>query len=428
MGNSGLWLRLMVVCLGAAAAAAAWTPRLASAAPVDCHPGSGPPCEQAFFQIDKVTGKVVAALALPGGNQEGADFDGLDCQTGRPGQCFLAGDRQGFLLMTFGAFTCATTSATTPIGTAVLPAIDTMAFDPANGRLHAVVGSQLKVVDQSTGALTDTSDWLGVASGGSGDEELAHVTAATFDPATGNLFGVESRGSQPSLLFKIDASTGGVIHGAFGTGLDYVEIAPVGGRNEVYGIVVSGGTMYATTSLNDADPHLARVDMATGATSDIGSEGVPLVEGLTTDSTGRLYGLSGSGGTVIGTLPCPGPGPTPTPTVTPEPPPPSVVPITPPPQGAVLGLQSNPRSAPGKGLPVSGSNAVPLAALALVCLVAGLALTRSGRSGRSAPPGVPHRRDRRCGARDRWPAMSASGPRPIPHPARERRWLPRWRG
>ncbi|HKN50354.1 MAG TPA: hypothetical protein VJ010_09030, partial [Actinomycetota bacterium] len=360
-----------------AAVAAAWTPQAASATPVDCRPGSGPPCGQAFFQIDKVTGKVVAALALPGGNQEGADFDGLDCQTGRPGQCFLAADRQGFLLMTFGSFTCATTTATTPIGTATLPAIDTMAFDPANGRLYAVVGSQLKVVDQSTGVLTDTSTWLGVASGASGDEELAHVTAATFDPATGNLFGVESRGSRPSLLFKIDASTGGVIHGGFGTGLDYVEIAPLDGRNEVYGIVVSGGTMYATMSLNDADPHLARVDMATGATSDIGPEGVPLVEGLTTDSTGSLYGLSGSGGTVVGTLPCPAPSPTPTPTVTPAPPPPSLVPITPSPPGAVLGIQFSPTPPVGKALPVTGGNAVPLVALAAVCLVAGLVLTRS---------------------------------------------------
>src|SRR5439155_7610765 len=202
-------------------------PRSAPASTDVLCPGSWPQCEHAFFHIDKVSGKVVAALGLPGGNQEGADFDGLDCQTGRPGQCFLAADRQGFLLMTFGSFACATTTATTPIGTATLPAIDTMAFDPANGRLYAVVGSQLKVVDQSTGVLTDTSAWLGVASGPSGDEELAHVTAATFDPATGNLFGVESRGSRPSLLFKIDASTGGVIHGGFGTGLDYVEIAPL---------------------------------------------------------------------------------------------------------------------------------------------------------------------------------------------------------
>ena len=182
-------MRRIVTGLGIAAVAAAWTPQAASATPVDCRPGSGPPCGQAFFQIDKVTGKVVAALALPGGNQEGADFDGLDCQTGRPGQCFLAADRQGFLLMTFGSFTCDPKTATTPIGTAALPTIDTMAFDPANGRLYAVVGSQLKVVDQATGALTDTSAWLGVASGASGDEELAHVTAVTFDPATGNLFG-----------------------------------------------------------------------------------------------------------------------------------------------------------------------------------------------------------------------------------------------
>ncbi len=316
-------------------------------------------------------------MALPGGNQEGADFDGLDCQTGKLGQCFLAADRQGFLLMTFGSFTCDPQTATTPIGTAALPTIDTMAFDPANGRLYAVVGSQLKVVDQSTGALTDTSAWLGVASGASGDEELAHVTALTFDPATGNLFGVESRGPKPSLLVKIDAGTGGVIHGAFGAGLDYVEIAPVGGRNEVYGIVVSGGTMYATVSLNDADPHLARLDMATGATIDIGPEGVPLVEGLTTDSTGRLYGLSGSGGTVVGTLPCPAPSPTPTPTVTPAPPPPSIAPVTSPPRGQVLGLQASQAPAVGKALPTTGVNAEPLLAVAAVSLALGLALTRS---------------------------------------------------
>ena len=201
--------------------------------------------------------------------------------------------------------------------------------------------------------------------------------------------GVEGRGSRPSLLFKIDAGTGGVIHDAFGAGLDYVEIAPVGGRNEVYGIVVSGGTMYATVSLNDADPHLAKLDTATGATSDIGPEGVPLVEGLTTDATGSLYGLSGSGGTVVGTLPCPAPSPTPTPTVTPTPtptptvtptpppPPPSIAPVASPPPGQVLGLRSSQAPAVGKALPTTGVNAVPILAVAAVCVALGLALTRS---------------------------------------------------
>src|SRR5439155_551366 len=331
--------RLLCALLGLAAVAAAIaasTGGPASAAPVNCQPGSGPPCQQAFFQIDKTTGKVVGAVALPGDNREGADYDGVDCQIGGSGHCFLAADHAGFLLMTFSSFACDPTTATTPIGTSIPPTIDTIAYDKANGKLYAVVGSRLKVVDQSTGVLTDTSTWLGVARGPSGDEELAHVTAATFDPATGNLFGVESRGARPSLLFKVDAGTGGVIHDAFGAGVDYVEIAPLGGRNEVYGIVVSGGTMYATVSLNDADPHLAKLDMATGATTDIGPEGVPLVEGLTTDSTGRLYGLSGSGGTVVGTLPCPAPSPTPPPTPTS---PPSIAPVASPPPGQAPGLQ-----------------------------------------------------------------------------------------
>jgi hypothetical protein len=356
---------------------------------VNCRPGSGPPCQQAFFQIDKATGKVVAAVALPGDNNEGADYDGLDCQTGGSGHCFLAADHAGFLLMTFSSFSCDPKTATTPIGTSIPPTIDTIAFDKANGKLYAVIGSQLKVVDQSTGVLTDTSTWLGVASGPSGDEELAHVTALTFDPATGNLLGVESRGARPALLFKIDAGTGGVIHDAFGAGLDYVEITPVGGRNDVYGIVVSGGTMYATMSLNDADPHLATLNTASGATTDIGPEGVPLVEGLTTDSTGNLYGLSGSGGTVIGPLPCPTPTPTPpptpTPTVTPTPtatpttPPPSIAPAVSVPPTEVLGLQTSRPPAVGKTLPTTGLNTVPLAALAAACLLVGLALTLSSR-------------------------------------------------
>jgi hypothetical protein len=369
------------------AVAAAGIPGAASAATVNCRPGSGPPCQQAFLQIDKATGKVVAAVALPGGNNEGVDYDGLDCQTGGSGHCFLAADHAGFLLMTFSLFACDPKTATTPIGTSIPPTIDTMAFNKANGKLYVAIGSQLKVVDQSTGVLTDTSAWLGVATGASGNEELAHVTALTFDPATGNLFGVESRGSQPSLLFKIDAGTGGVIHDAYGAGLDYIEIAPLGGRNEVYGIVVSGGTMYATMSLNDADPHLARVDMATGATSDIGPEDVPLVEGLTTDSTGNLYALSGSGGMVIGPLPCPTPSPTPSPTPTPTvtptvtPPAPSIAPPASVPPTEVLGFQASRPPAVGKTLPVTGIDAMPLVALAAVCLVVGLALSRSGAAG-----------------------------------------------
>jgi hypothetical protein len=387
------WPRLFCAFLGlaagVAAVAAASAPQAAAAASVDCRPGSGPPCQQAFFQIDKATGKVVAAVALPGDNNEGADYDGLDCQTGGAGHCFLAADHAGFLLMTFSSFTCDPKTATTPIGTSIPPTIDTIAFDKANGKLYVAIGSQLKIVDQSTGVLTDTSSWLGVARGPSGDEELAHVTALTFDPATGNLFGVESRGARPALLFKADAGTGGVIHDAFGAGLDYMEIAPVGGRNEVYGIVVSGGTMYATMSLNDADPHLATVDTASGATTDIGSEGVPLVEGLTTDSTGNLYGLSGSGGTVIGPLPCPTPSPTPTvtPTVTPTTPAPSIAPVAASvPPTEVLGLQTGRPPAVGKTLPTTGANTGPLVAFAAACLLVGLALTRS-RPARSRPDG-----------------------------------------
>lgn len=368
--------RVIAVVLGATAVASFWMPGAASAASASCQPGSGPPCQQSFFQIDKTTGKVVAALALPGGNKEGADYDGVDCQTGGSGHCYLAADHSGFLLMTFSSFTCDPKTAETPIGTSATFTIDAMANDPANGNLYAVVGSQLKVVDRTTGALTDTSSWLGDAAGASGTVELSHVTAMTFDPATGHLFGVESLGSQ-ALLFKIDPATGGVVHDGFGSGLDYVTIAADGGRGDVFGIVVSGGTMYATMSLNDADPHLATVNPATGATKDVGSEGVPLVEGLTTDSSGQLFGLSGSGGAVVGTLPCPTPdGPSTPPATTP----PAVSPASATAPAQVLGLQvDKPGQTPKAILPVTGSNTLPMLLVAAACFVLGALALRASR-------------------------------------------------
>ncbi len=382
MGASRAWLtrsragrrhvasRVLSVVLGATAIASVWIPGAASAAlSTTCLPGSGLPCQQAFLQIDKTTGRVTAALALPGSSHEGADYDGVDCQTGASGHCFLAADQAGFLLMTFNSFTCDPKAAQTPIGTNASFTIDAMAYDKANGKLYAAVGSQLKVVDQTTGALTDTGAWLGNAMGASGTVELAHVTAMTFDAQTGNLFGVESMGAKPALLFRINPDTGAIVPDSFGAGMDYVSIAPDSGRNDVYGIVVSGGTMYATMSLYDADPHLATVNMATGATNDIGPEGVTLVEGLTTDSTGQLYALAGTGGAVVGTLPCP----TPTGPGTPPAGPSSVSPAsrTADPVSQVLGMQS---SKPGQSkpiLPVTGSDTLPALMIAAACLVLG---------------------------------------------------------
>src|ERR1700738_4807283 len=99
MGAARGWPGRLSALLVIAAAAGVWPPGAASAPTVNCQPGSGPPCQQAFFQIDKTTGKVVAAVAIPGGKHEGADYEGLDCQTGGAGHCFLAADHTGFLLM-----------------------------------------------------------------------------------------------------------------------------------------------------------------------------------------------------------------------------------------------------------------------------------------------------------------------------------------
>lgn len=362
-------MRALAVSLGAlilaGAAAAGAGPALAQAAPA-CAPGSGAPCQQAFFQISKTTGAVTAAVSLPGANVEGQDYDGVVCQGAGPGKCFVAADRGGFLLMTFSSFVCNPTTAVTPLGLTAAFTIDTMAFDPATSKLYASVGAQLNVVDQATGTLTPTSAWLGHAAGADGTVEVDQLSALTFDPATRDLFGVVPQGARPSLLVRIDPATGEIVPGSFGAGLDYVAIVPDGGRTEVPGIAVVGGTMYATMSLYDSSPRLATIDMATGASHDIGAQGVPSVGGLTADSAGNLYGVSGTGGAVIGALPCPAPAP-------PAPPAqaaPVVVATSP--AGAVLGVQEV--KDPAKpGLPFTGFNSIPVAIIALACWLLGAA-------------------------------------------------------
>src|ERR1051326_2054844 len=89
--------RLASLSIAVAAFAMVWTPGAALAATQNCQPGSGPPCKQAFLEINKTTGAVSAAAALPGGNQEGADYDGVECQLGSSGRCFLAAAPRGFL-------------------------------------------------------------------------------------------------------------------------------------------------------------------------------------------------------------------------------------------------------------------------------------------------------------------------------------------
>ncbi|HEU5002760.1 MAG TPA: hypothetical protein VFW71_08285 [Actinomycetota bacterium] len=357
-------------------------PLLLAAAPAQA---AGGPMEQAFLQISKTTGAVTAAVALPGGNVEGEDYDGVVCQGAGAGKCFLAADHHGFLLMGFSSFACNPTTSQTPIGAVGDFTIDAMALDTATDTLFVSVGDQLEVVDRTSGTLTPTKDWFGHIDGAAGPVEADALAALGFDLAGNTLYGVVAAGDNTSLLVQIDPATGAVVHNAFGTGMDYVTVARDGGRGEVRGIAVVDSVMYATISRGDTDPHLATVNMVTGATSDIGSQGVPSVGYLTADAMGNLYGVSGTQGDQISSLPCPTPPP-PVLTTQAEPvvaPPAEPVVVAP---EQVLGVQHAKTSPPA--LPFTGLDLVPLVFSALACLVFGGAALLVGRGSRSraTPP------------------------------------------
>jgi hypothetical protein len=392
------------IALGMAVITGVWvaglSPALAQSAP-RCVPGSGPPCQQAFFQISKTTGKVTAAAPLQGANQEGSDYDAVECHGAGGGKCFLAADRNGFLLMNFSSLDCDPKTSVAPVGAvASTTTIEGLAFDTSNGTLYALVGDQLEKVDQASGTLSPVGGPLGEGMGAGGGWQFGHVSAFAFDPSTGKLLAVEARGGgSVSLLFRIDPATGTVAHGSFGPGLDYVEVAPDGARNQVLGMVVVGGTLYATMSLNDGDPHLATINPATGASSDIGAQGVPSVGGLTADASGQLYGVSGTGGAVVTSLPCPGAVPQAATKAVPAAPP-----AEPPVQ--VLGVSvTKPGQPPKLILPVTGFPAWLWAMAALLCYLLGAgALAASRRAllcaelGRPPEPSgsAPRRRSRRA--------------------------------
>jgi hypothetical protein len=359
----GIALLAASAAIGAGPAGAATPPPS-----TPCAIGSSAPCQQAFFQVSKASGAVTGAIALPGSDVEGQDYDGVVCQGAGSGQCFLAGDRNGFLLMTFNSFACNPVASETPVGAPAGFTIDAMGWDPATTTLYAAVGDQLSTVNTKTGAITQTSDWMGHAAGSKGTVELDRLDALAYDPASSDLLGIVDQGNASPLLVHLDPATGGVIHDAFGSGDDYVTVQPDGGRSAVTGLVVTGGIAYVAISNNDAnatDPHLAALNPATGATSDIGAFGVPTIGALTADSSGNLFAVAGTGGAVVQSLPCPSPTP--------------AAPVTST-ASAVLGVQANRPGAPVEPtLPVTGFDAFPLALVAAACLATGagtLALSR----------------------------------------------------
>ncbi|MGB5577945.1 MAG: choice-of-anchor Q domain-containing protein, partial [Woeseiaceae bacterium] len=176
-------------------------------------------------------------------------------------------------------------------------AIEAIAWNSATGVLYAANAGRLGTLSTTTGVFTALPQTFGTGGGSLGSVALSDVDGLTYDAATGVLYGVHAR-SGTDVLFQINMATGAHVPNAFGAGIDYVPLPPIGGNNITDDIAVdpTTGIMYAAVNSGGSTDRLIRINKATGATTDVALITVPDIEGLGTDPTGQLWGTSGTQG------------------------------------------------------------------------------------------------------------------------------------
>ena len=180
--------------------------------------------------------------------------------------------------------------------------IEAIAFNSATGEVYAANAGRLGVLNLTTGVFQSRPQTFGTGSGTFNGSTVTNVNftdidGLTYDATTGEMYGVHARGGT-DVLIKIDMTTGAHVPNAFGAGLDYVPIPPIGGNTITDDIAIdpTTGIMYAAVNGGGVTDRLIRVNKLTGATTDIAAITVPDIEGLGTDPTGQLWGTSGTQG------------------------------------------------------------------------------------------------------------------------------------
>ena len=164
--------------------------------------------------------------------------------------------------------------------------IEAIAMEPGGNTLYAVDAAQFGWISQSTGAFTAIGSGVG---GGFND-----VDSLTFDPFTGDLWGVERNNGSQDVLFRIDPATGAHIPASVVT----IQSNAVTGLVDVDDLSISSydNTMYAVNNNAGGNDRLITVDRLTGAVTlalDLAAAGVSDVEGLAYDNAGTLMGTDG---------------------------------------------------------------------------------------------------------------------------------------
>jgi len=177
--------------------------------------------------------------------------------------------------------------------------IEAIAFNSATGVVYAADEDQLGTLSTTTGVFVALPDIFGDGDGAFGNEDFDDIDGLAYDAMTGVLYGTQSRGGT-DLLIQVDMTTGAHVPNAFGAGIDYVPIPPIGGNSITDDIAIdpTTGIMYAAVNGGGVTDRLITINKSTGATTDVSLITVPDIEGLGTDPTGQLWGTSGTQGTL----------------------------------------------------------------------------------------------------------------------------------
>jgi outer membrane protein OmpA-like peptidoglycan-associated protein len=240
-----------------------------------------------------------AAIALAACSARDYDFD-LDTAA-RPAQatteqCYVAAD-EGDLLLVVDKDDPNPATNTTVVGGGFVNGndVEAIAIDPTTDRLYGANFDRIGTIDFDTGVFTRLPSTVGGGTGSRGNI-LAYpdVDGLSFDPRSGELFGIVRFENETDLLIRIDKSTGLSVPNAFGPNVDYLEITNT--RVDVDDIAIDlDGTMYAIANDNGANNELVTINKLTGVATLIGANNVLELEGLGFDPTGQLWVSSGIG-------------------------------------------------------------------------------------------------------------------------------------
>ncbi len=217
--------------------------------------------------------------------------------------CYLVADAGGgnggndlFTRIDTADFNPATNETSIGTGTGT-NSIEAIAFNSSTGTVYAANANRLGVLNLVTGAFQGRPQTFGTGSGTLGNITFDDIDGLAYDATTGVLYGVDARGGT-DVLIQINMTTGAHVPNAFGAGVDYVPIPPIASNTITDDIAIdpTTGVMYASVNSGGSSDRLIRINKLTGATTDVSLITVPDIEGLGTDSTGQLWGTSGTQG------------------------------------------------------------------------------------------------------------------------------------